>query len=95
MSARTEFPNRSLSENFGLDPRSRRYRVTVGRLPDESLIEVFIANPKGRKRHRRDCARNPVLAPSARRLPRRNDIAALSRNSDGFASGVVAAVLEG
>ena len=96
MSARTGLPNRRLSENFDLDFYGMRYKVTVGRLPDGSLIEVFISNHKAGNA-------SDVAARDAGILlslllqhgcPVETMSHALSRNSDGSASGVAAAVLD-
>jgi hypothetical protein len=96
MIARTELPNKRPSENFDLEFYGMRYKVTLSRFADGTLAEIFIANHKAGNA-------SDVAARDAGILlslllqhgcPVETISHALSRNSDGSASGVVAAVLD-
>jgi hypothetical protein len=96
MSARTQLPNRRPSENFDLELAGLKYKVTVSRFPDGSLGETFISN------HRSGNA-SDVAARDAGILlslllqhgcPIETISRAVSRDTDGSASGVIGAVLD-
>jgi len=96
MSARTQLPNRRPSESFYLDFHGMRYKVTIGRFPDGPLRETFISNHKAGNASD-VAARDAGILLSLllqHGFPVETISRALSRNSDGSASGVVAAVLD-
>jgi hypothetical protein len=96
MTARRLLPNRRRCESSQLEHAGLRYTVSFGRFDDGTLAEVFINN------HKRGNA-SDVAARDAGILlsfclqygcPVEDISQALSRNSDGSASGVVAAALD-
>jgi hypothetical protein len=96
MSARTRLPNRRSSETFDLEFHGMKYMVTAGRFPDGSPCEVFISNHKAGNA-------SDVAARDAGILlslllqhgcPIETISRAVSRNTDGSASGVIGAVLD-
>ena len=96
MNARRRLPNRRRSESFTLEHVGLKYTVSFSRFDDGKIGEVFISN------HKRGNA-SDVAARDAGILVSFclqygcsiEDISrALSRNSDGSASGVIAAVLD-
>ena len=96
MSARTRLPNRRSSETFDLEFHGMKYMVTAGRFPDGSPCEVFISNHKAGNASDVAARDAGILVSlclqhgcSAETIAR-----ALSRNSDGSASGVIGAVLD-
>jgi hypothetical protein len=99
MSAHTERPSRRSSESFDLDFYGMRDKVTVGPLPVGSLIEVFIANHNAGGASD-VAARDAGIVPSfllqnGCPVEAISRVRVLSRNSDGSASGVAAAVHDG
>src|SRR5690242_17925228 len=96
MSARTELPNRRSGETFDLEFYGIRYKVSVGRFPDGAPAEVFISNHKSGNAS--DVAARDAGILLSLLLQHGCQVEtishALSRNSDGTASGVVAAVLD-
>ena len=96
MTARERLANRRLSESFALDLHGLRYTVTFSRFPDGRIGEVFIQN------HKRGNASDVAVRDAGILLsfclqfgcPIETISRALSRNSDGSASGVMAAVLD-
>jgi hypothetical protein len=96
MTTRMRLPDRRLAETFALEFAGLRYTVTIGCFPDGRLGEVFIiANKRG---NAADVAvRDAGILISlllqhgcaAETISR-----AISRNSDGTASGVIGAVLD-
>jgi hypothetical protein len=96
MSARTQLPNRRLSDKFDLEFHGMKYKLTTGRLPDGSLCEVFISNHKAGNASdvaARDAGilRSLLLQHGC---PIETISRAVSRNTDGSASGVIGAVLD-
>jgi hypothetical protein len=96
MSARTQLPNRRPSENFDLEFRGMKYKVTVARFSDGSPCEAFISNHKAGNA-------SDVAARDAGILlslllqhgcPIDVVVRAISRDTDGSASGVIGAVLD-
>jgi hypothetical protein len=94
--SREPLPNRRLAETFDFEISGLRYTCTVGHYPDGRLAEVFVQN------HKRGNA-SDVAARDAGILlsfclqygcPVEDISRALSRNSDGSASGVMAALLD-
>ena len=97
MSARERLPNRRTAETLDLQVASLAYKVTVGRFPGNGrLAEIFISNHRSNSSAdvaARDCGILISLLLQHGCDP--ETIArALSRNSDGTASGVAAAVLD-
>jgi hypothetical protein len=93
---RRRLPNRRVAETFDLEFSGLRYKATVSRFPDGSLAEVFVSNHKAGNASdvaARDagillslCLQHGCGVETISR--------ALSRNADGSASGVIAAVLD-
>jgi hypothetical protein len=96
MANRQRLPNRRLAETFDIEVAGLRHKVTAGYFPDGSLSEVFISNHKAGNASdvaARDagillslCLQHGCSVETIAR--------ALSRNSDGSASGVVGAVID-
>jgi hypothetical protein len=93
---RQRLPNRRSSETFDLEFAGLKYKVTVSRSPDGSPCEAFVSNHKAGNAS--DVAARDagiLLSLCLQHGCPVEDIArALSRNSDGSASGVMAAVLD-
>ena len=96
MSDRERLQNRHASETFSLEHVGMKYTVTISRFGDGRVAETFISN------HKRGNA-SDVAARDAGILlsfclqygcPIDAITRAVSRNSDGSASGVVGAVLD-
>ena len=94
--ARKRLPNRRPCRTSEIEFAGLHYKVSVGYFPDGSLAEAFISN------HKRGNA-SDVAARDAGILlslclqhgcPVETISRAISRNSDGSASGVIAAVLD-
>jgi ParB/RepB/Spo0J family partition protein len=96
MTARERLPGRRSSETFDLEHAGMRYTVTISRDHQRAVRETFIANHKRGNASdvaARDCGILISLALQHGCLI--ETIAhALSRNSDGSASGVAGAVLD-
>jgi len=96
MTARERLPNRRISSTFELEHSGLHYTVTFSRFPDGRIGEVFIQN------HKRGNASDVAVRDAGILLsfclqygcPVETISRALSRNSDGSASGVMAAVLD-
>jgi hypothetical protein len=94
---RQRLPNRRLCESFDIQVANLSYKVSVGRFPNNrELAEVFISNHRSNSSAdvaARDCGILISLllqhGCAAETIAR-----ALSRNTDGSASGVAAAVLD-
>ena len=93
---RRRLENRRLAETFDLEVGGLRYKVTIGFFPDGAPAEVFLSNHRAGNASdiaARDagilvslCLQHNCAVETIAR--------ALSRNSDGSASGVVGAVLD-
>lgn len=87
--------NRRASETFDVEVAGLRYKATIGRFPDGSLAEVFVSNHKAGNAS--DVAARDAGILVSLCLQHGCDAAtiarALSRNTDGTASGVIGAVL--
>jgi hypothetical protein len=93
---RRRLENRRLAETFDLEVAGLRYKVTIGFFPDGAPAEVFLSNHRAGNASdiaARDagilvslCLQHNCAVETIAR--------ALSRNSDGSASGVVGAVLD-
>jgi hypothetical protein len=96
MTARERLANRRLAETFELEVAGLRYKVTAGYFPNGSLAEIFVSNHKAGNASdvaARDagilvslCLQHGCAVETIAR--------ALSRNSDGSASGVIGAGLD-
>jgi hypothetical protein len=96
MSGRIRLPNRRASLSFDVEVAGLRYKATVSYFYDGSLAELFISNHKAGNASdvaARDagilvslCLQHGCNVETIAR--------ALSRNSDGSASGVIGAVLD-
>ena len=96
MTARERLPNRRAAFSFELEVDGLHYTCTVGRFSDGSLAECFVSNHKAGNASdvaARDggillslCLQHGCTVETIAR--------ALSRNSDGTASGVIGAVLD-
>lgn len=93
---RQRLPNRRLAETFELEVAGLRYTCTVGRFSDGRLAEVFLSNHKSNSAadtSARDSAIVFSIAVQCGADPeaiRR----ALSRNSQGHASGPLGSALD-
>jgi hypothetical protein len=94
--ARRHLPNRRESETFQIEFAGLKYTVSFSRFEDGSLAEIFLGNHKAGNA-------SDVAARDAGILlsfclqhgcPPATIARALSRNSDGSAGGLVAAVLD-
>ena len=93
---RKHLPNRRAALTFALEVAGLHYTVTIGRFADGSLAECFVGNHKSNSTadvNARDagmllslCLQHGCSADTIAR--------ALSRNSDGSASGVIGAALD-
>jgi hypothetical protein len=93
---RRRLENRRLAETFDLEVAGLRYKVTIGFFADGAPAEVFLSNHRAGNASdiaARDagilvslCLQHNCAVETIAR--------ALSRNSDGSASGVVGAVLD-
>jgi len=93
---RERLPNRRLAETFQIEVAGLKYTCSVGRFADGRVGEVFIQN------HKRGNASDVAVRDAGILLsfglqygcPVEIISRALSRNSDGSASGVMTAVLD-
>jgi hypothetical protein len=93
---RQRLTDRRASETFNLEHAGMHYTVTISRDPQHVVRETFIANHKRGNASNvaaRDCG---ILISLCLQFgcPIETIAHALSRNSDGSASGVAAAVVE-
>jgi hypothetical protein len=96
MSERIRLQNRRKSETLDLEVAGLRYKVTVSYFPSGDLAECFISNHKAGNAAdiaARDCGILISLL-LQHRCDARTIAHALSRNTDGTASGVAGAVLD-
>jgi hypothetical protein len=95
-SQRAKLPNRRLCQTSEIEFSGLRYKISAGFFRDGSLAEVFISNHK--RGNASDVAARDagiLLSLCLQHGCSLETIArAVSRNSDGSASGVVAAVLD-
>jgi hypothetical protein len=93
---RQRLPNRRPAETFDLEITGLKYRVTVGYFPNGDPAETFVCNHKAGNAS--DVAARDAGILLSLLLQHGCDVktiaAAVSRNRDGSASGVVAAVLD-
>jgi hypothetical protein len=87
--AMSELSNRRLSETFDLEVFDLRYKVTISRFDDGSLVECFLSNHKSGNAS--DVAARDAGILLSLCLQHGCDVEtiarALSRNADGSASG--------
>jgi hypothetical protein len=97
MADRNRLPNRRLSETFNVEVAGLRYKATISRFPDGGgIAEVFVSNHKAGNASD-VAARDAGILVSLllqHGCPIETIAHALSRNSDGTASGVIGAVLD-
>ena len=96
MTARLRLPNRRRAETLTLEHAGLKYKVTIGYFDDGTPAEAFVSNHKAGNA-------SDVAARDAGILlslllqygcPVETIAHAVSRNSDGSASGVIGAVLD-
>jgi hypothetical protein len=96
MTPRRRLPNRRPGETFDIELHGLKYKVTVGRFPDRRPAEIFVSNHKAG--NAADVAARDAGILVSLLLQHGCDLAiiahAISRNSDGMASGVIGAVLD-
>jgi hypothetical protein len=94
-SGRLRLPNRRASTSFDIEVAGLRYKATISRFPDGRLAELFVSNHK--VGNASDVAARDAGILISLCLQHGCGVAtiaqALSRNSDGSASGVIGAVL--
>jgi hypothetical protein len=96
MAIRERLPNRRLSETFNVEVAGLRYKATISRFSDGGVAEVFVSNHKAGNASD-VAARDAGILVSLllqHGCPLETIAHALSRNSDGTASGVIGAVLD-
>ena len=96
MTARQRLVNRRQAETFNVECAGLLYVCTIGRFPNGSVAEVFLSNGKCNSAADTGARDSGILVSlclqhgcSVETIAR-----ALSRNSDGSASGVIGAVLD-
>src|SRR5436853_7270276 len=93
---REHLANRRCAETFDIELHGLKYKVTVGRLPDGRPAEIFVSNHKAGNASDVAARDAGILVPLL--LQHGCDVAtiahAMSRNSDGSASGVIGAGLD-
>jgi hypothetical protein len=93
---RRRLENRRACETLDIEVAGLRYKVTVGYFPDGSLAECFISNHKAGNASDVAARDAGILLSLCLqfRCPVETIARALSRNTDGSASGVIGAVLD-
>jgi hypothetical protein len=93
---RQRLPNRRLAETFELEVAGLRYTCTVGRFNDGRLAEVFLNNHKGNSAADTSARDSAILFSIAVQCGANPEVIrrALSRNSQGRASGPLGAALD-
>jgi hypothetical protein len=96
MGARERLRNRRGAETIALEFAGLRYVVTVGRYDDGRLAECFIRNHKNNSAADVNARDAGILLSLCLQhgCPAETIARAISRNSDGSASGVIGAVLD-
>jgi hypothetical protein len=96
MTERQRLPNKRASETFDIEVAGLRYKATISRFDDGGLAEVFVSNHKAGNAS--DVAARDAGILVSLCLQHGCDVTtishALSRNTDGTASGVIGAVLD-
>jgi hypothetical protein len=93
---RRQLPNRRLAETFDIEISGLKYKVTIGRFADRTPAELFISNHKSGNASDVAARDAGILVSLALQhgVPLSVIRHAISRNSDGTASGVVGAVID-
>lgn len=96
MTERTRLPNRRASETSDVEVAGLRYKVTTGYFASGGLAEVFISNHKAGNASDVAARDAGILVSLLLQYgcPVGTIARALSRNTDGSASGVIGAVLD-
>jgi hypothetical protein len=96
MSERSPLPNRRPSENFDMEFSGLKYKITISKFPDGRLLECFVSNHKAGNASDVAARDAGILLSLALQYgcPAKVIASAVSRNSDGSASGVIGAVLD-
>jgi hypothetical protein len=96
MTSRMRLQNRRLASTFDLEHVGLRYKVTAGYFPDGTLAEIFVSNHKAGNAS--DVAARDAGILVSLCLQHGCSVEtiakALSRNSNGSASGVIGAALD-
>jgi hypothetical protein len=93
---RQRLPNRRLAESSDLEFAGLRYKVTAGFFPDGSLAEIFVSNHKAGNASDVAARDAGILVSLCLQHGCSADMIAkaLSRNTNGSASGVISAALD-
>lgn len=93
---RERLQNRRLAETFDLEHVGLQYKVTAGYFPNGRLAEIFVSNHKAGNAADVAARDAGILVSLCLQygVPVETIARALSRNSNGSASGVVAAALD-
>jgi hypothetical protein len=96
MTERTCLPNRRRCETFDIEVAGLHYKVTTGYFPGGGLAEVFVSNHKAGNASDVAARDAGILVSLLLQYgcPVETIVRALSRNTDGSASGVIGAVLD-
>src|SRR5215472_9858194 len=93
---RERLANRRCAETFDIEMHGLKYKVTIGRFRDRRPAEIFISNHKAG--NAADVAARDAGILVSLLLQHGCDVAtiahAISRNTDGSASGVIGSVLD-
>jgi hypothetical protein len=94
--ARERLPDRRAAETITLELGGLRYTISIGRFADGRLAEAFIRNCKNNSTADVNARDAGILLSLALQhgCPAETIARALSRNSDGSPSGVIAAALD-
>ena len=93
---RRSLPNRRLAETFELEVAGLRYTCTVGRFPDGSIAELFLSNHKTNSAADINARDSAIVFSVAVQCGADPEVIrrALSRNSQGHASGPLGTALD-
>jgi len=96
MTVRARLPNRRLAETFELEVAGLRYTATIGRFPDGSVGEIFLNNHKSNSAADTNARDSAIVCSIAIQFGADLETIrrALCRDSQGRASGPLAAVLD-
>jgi hypothetical protein len=94
--SRKRLPNRRTSTTFDIEVAGLHYKATISRFADGRLAEVFVSNHKAGNAADVAARDGGILVSLCLQFgcPVENIAHALSRNTDGSASGVIGAVLD-
>jgi hypothetical protein len=93
---RQRLPNRHPAQTFEIELAGLKYKVTVGYFPDGRLAEIFVSNHKAGNASDVAARDAGILVSLCLQhgCPAETIARALSRNTDGSASGVIGAALD-